>query len=476
MSIESEFIQGVSCESFWRGLRSFGDKIAIVDSDAGVCWTYAQLAAAVDQMAERLRTRERAVILLFASNDVASIICYLAALEARQPVFLSPVPIDHPGAAVLIDRYRPELVLFRSGTPEQAILDPYERLPPVNAYHILARRERGGPVPHEDLALVLSTSASTGSPKGVRLSYRSLQKGAATVGEALGLSPHERCLLSLPFSYVYGLSVVNSTLHAGASLVVVTGTAADATYWERIARMEVTAIAAVSQTFAFMRTLGMDAQALPSLRKLTHSGDALQPELFTWVFQHFGTHGVAIYLMYGQTEAGGRMTVLPPSSLPTHSRSVGIPVGTSAVSIAPDGEIIFRGPAVMLGYAQSREDLICGDTQDGELRTGDTGYIDALGLLHISGRLSRFCKVYGQRIGLDEVERVFDRTARVAAIEKESIISVFVEGSTLDPVATRLELARRFRVPPQSFRIVQISQLPRTERGKISYASLLKHS
>jgi long-chain acyl-CoA synthetase len=476
MSIEPEFVRGVSRDSFWRGLGSFGDEIAILDADAGTCWTYAQLAAAVDQVAERLRTRERAVILLFAANEVASIICYLAALEARQTVFLSPVPINHPGAAVLIERYRPELVLFRSAIPERAILDQYELVPPVNGYHLLARRERGGPAPHDDLALVLSTSASTGSPKGVRLSYRSLHTGAAMVTEAIGLSPHERYLLSLPFSYVYGLSVVNSTLQAGASLVVVTGTAADKTYWERVAREKVTAMAAVSQTFALMRTLGIDAHALPSLRKLTHSGDALQPALFTWVFENFATHGAAIYLMYGQTEAGGRMTVLPPSSLPTHSRSVGVPIGTSSVSIASDGEIIFRGPTVMLGYAHSREDLICGDLQDGELHTGDTGYIDALGLLHISGRLSRFCKVYGQRIGLDEVERVFDRKARVAAIEKDDVISVFVEGVTLDPVATRLELARRFSVPPQSFRIVEIPELPRTERGKVSYASLSQRS
>lgn len=460
---------------FWRNLHARGNALAIIDAQSDTHWTYSMLATAVDDAAECFSAPARALLMLFASKDVGGIVCYLGALNSGNAVFLSPVGIDHPGAADLVDRYRPEILLFRGDVSRCGFADEFERRDCVHGYELFVRIARVDPPPHENLGLILSTSASSGSPKAVRLPTHAIQCNARDVSDALAIDENERALLSLPFSYVYGLSVLNSCLYSGAAVVLVQGVAVDRRYWSQVSKLPVTSLAAVSQTFQSMRALDIDWDALSALRKVTHSGDCLNPELFDWVFEKSNPRGVAIYLMYGQTEAGGRMTVLPPALLPQAHRSVGKPIGSSRVRVDPNGEILFSGPGVMLGYANGREDLSLGDTQAGEVRTGDIGHVDAAGLLYITGRLSRYCKIEGQRISLDEVERVLG-PARVAAIEKDAIIWIFYEGPAANAAVTPMVLAHRFHIPPGAFRICSVRELPHGERGKVAYAALFAMS
>jgi long-chain acyl-CoA synthetase len=295
---------------------------------------------------------------------------------------------------------------------------------------------------------------------------------AAQVAEALALTPQDRCLLSLPISYVYGLSVVNSTLQAGGSLVLLRGTLADPAVYTKIAACAVTSIACVSQTFAFMREAGMDSGRLPTVRRLTHSGSPLPADLFSYAYESFG--GAAdIYLMYGQTEACGRISVLAPRELPHSSRSVGKALRGSTIAIDDDGQILYRGPGVMLGYACSRQDLALGDGCGGLLQTGDVGHLDCNGNLVITGRVSRYCKVFEQRLSLDEVEAFVNAAHPAAVVEKNGALVIVFEGTEPPASPSVLELSRRFRLPPQSFRTTAASSLPRTERGKIAYRTLL---
>jgi acyl-coenzyme A synthetase/AMP-(fatty) acid ligase len=225
-----------------------------------------------------------------------------------------------------------------------------------------------------------------------------------------------------------------------------------------------------------MRQLGIDAAALPAVKRLTHSGSALDPRLFAWVYDRFGTSGTSIYLMYGQTEACGRISVLPPDCLPALHRSVGHAMQGSQISTAEDGEIVYRGPGVMLGYATCREDLALGDVLQGTLRTGDLGHLDEHGRLFISGRKSRYCKVFGQRVNLDDVE-AFVRADRAAAVvERDGMLTVFLEGALGESSVTLLKVARQFQLPPDSIRIHAVPEFPRTPHGKIAYSVLLSAS
>jgi acyl-CoA synthetase (AMP-forming)/AMP-acid ligase II len=146
------------------------------------------------------------------------------------------------------------------------------------------------------------------------------------------------------------------------------------------------------------------------------------------------------------------------------------------VAIGADGEIIYRGPGVMLGYATRREDLTLGDSLQGVLRTGDVGRLDAEGFLYITGRLTRYCKIFGHRVSLDEVEAFIRSGCAAAAIEKEGVIFIFLETATSTASVSPAQLARQFHLPPQSFRVERIESMPRTARGKIAYPALLEHA
>ena len=132
--------------------------------------------------------------------------------------------------------------------------------------------------------------------------------------------------------------------------------------------------------------------------------------------------GARFHVLYGQTEAAPRMTTLHHDDFPFAPELVGTPLPGCRIEIddpAPDchGEVFFHGPNVMLGYAESREDLARGDDLGGRLRAGDIGVLDDSGRLTVTGRTNRVRKLYGLRIDLDEVERFTSRLASTAVTQ-----------------------------------------------------------
>lgn len=118
--------------------------------------------------------------------------------------------------------------------------------------------------------------------------------------------------------------------------------------------------------------------------------------------------------MYGQTEATARMAVLPPERLADKLGSAGLALPGGRLEADDDGEILYHGPNVMMGYADTADDLSRGDDLGGVLRTGDLGRVDPDGFLHITGRLKRMAKIFGIRVNLDDVERMLRGSGPVA--------------------------------------------------------------
>lgn len=461
---------------FWQQLQRHGDSPALIDCDTARVWTYRMLALAVDACAEQLRSDTKGLVLLYVESDIDALVCYLASLAAGCAVLLSGSRIDRPGAAAFIELYRPQLVLWRRGTPPAGILDQYLVRPPVLGYQALARRASDTAPLHPQLALILPTSGSTGCVKLARLSGRSICVAAAQVVTALGIESHGRTMAAPSFAHVYGLSVINSHLLAGASLVLTRHSAADRKFWMAMDRARVNSIAGVSMMYAYMRTLGIDAASLPSLRTLTHSGQRIAADLLAWLISEFVSRDRQLYLMYGQTEACGRISVLPPERLLAAANSVGHPVPWGSIAVTDEQEILYSGPNVMMGYASCREELNRGDELNGRLHTGDLGCIDPNGMLHITGRKNRICKVFGLRINLDEVEQhLADHLAsdsEVAVLGEDDRLTIcFVDGDERVRSQVR-RFSSEHRLPPQCVRTIKVAALPRTAGGKIAYSEL----
>jgi len=304
----------------------------------------------------------------------------------------------------------------------------------------------------------------------VRLSRENISVAAEQVMRALGLNASHRAITALPLNFVFGLSVVHGHLKAGASLVLTSRSVQDRAFWRLVDETKTTSLAGVPWTYGMLRSLSFDPARHASLRYLSLSGGALEPASLAWL-KALGSAGIDIFSMYGQTEAAGRMCVLPPRYFSVKAGSVGEPVAGGTIRCDDDGQIVFQGPNVMLGYATRREDLTDFDDLQGKLATGDCGYFDADGFLYITGRISRIAKLLGSRIDLDEIERFLGDAASVAVTCEDDNLRIFVESRGPSELGGKIaELAQRLHVPSHCVVVSTVPEFPRNERGKIRYA------
>ncbi len=410
--------------------------------------TYAELADAVRSRASEFGTTRR-LVLLEAANDVSTVVTFLAALSSRHPVLVVAAD-DTQRQADIVRTYRPD-----------------------SAGHDL----------HPDLAVLLSTSGSTGSPKLVRLSRANVEANARSIATYLDLSPTDRAMTSLPLHYCYGLSVLTSHLVAGASIVLTDLSVTDECFWDLARSSGATSFAGVPYTFDLLDASDFATRDLPRLRYLTQAGGRMAPEQVTRYAELGRRQGWDLYVMYGQTEATARMAYLPPALASERPSSIGIPVpgGELRIDPLPDsvdrevGELVYTGPNVMMGYAEQAADLARGPETD-ELRTGDLARQADDGLFEITGRLSRCAKVFGLRVDLDRLEeqlRGAGESARLV-VHDESLHAFVTRPRTAGRV--RNQVAQLASVPPGAVRVHRLVDLPHTSSGKCDYAALTRHA
>ncbi len=426
--------------------------------------TYAELRRRVSQRREELGDIRR-LVMIAARSDVEPLVTYLAALEGGHPVLLVPHGDDESARrhrTSLIERFDPDVVAQAS----------------PSGWELEERRAGSRHEFYVDLAVLASTSGSTGSPKLVRLSVENVQSNAAAIAEYLGLTPSDRAATTLPLQYCYGLSVVNSHLLAGASLMLTEHSVSDAAFWREARHHRVTSFAGVPYTFELLDAGGFTGAELPSLRYLTQAGGRMDPGAVRR-FAHLGEeNGFELFVMYGQTEATARMAYLPPELAATHAGTIGrpIPGGTfriDAVDGAESGELVYEGPNVMMGYAHAPTDFALGSTVS-ELRTGDVARRRTDGIYEIVGRMNRFVKVFGLRVDLDRVEHLLaEEGIEVRAASADERLLLFAT-SEREAVRSRDRAAALIGIPRHVIGAQAVAEFPRTSNGKRDYAALVR--
>ncbi|MCY7325350.1 MAG: AMP-binding protein, partial [Microbacteriaceae bacterium] len=411
----------------------------------------------------------RRLVMIAAANALEPIVTYLAALEGGHPVlFVSGGEDDASLAhrAAFTERFSPDVVAHYG--PQGWILE--ERNP--GSRHTF----------HRELAVLGSTSGSTGSPKLVRLSFDNVRSNAASIAEYLRLGPSDRAATTLPLQYCYGLSVVNSHLLAGASVVLTERSVTDGEFWQEASAHRITSFAGVPYTFEMLEASGFAERSVPSLRYLTQAGGRLAPEMVRRFARLGEERGFELFVMYGQTEATARMAYLPPELIAAAAGTIGRPIpggrfridaGAMDAADGSEGELVYEGPNVMLGYAETPEDFELGRTAH-ELRTGDLARRRDDGLYEIVGRMSRFVKIFGLRVDLDRIEGLLaDEGIEVRVASADERLLLF---ATSDRTARRARerVAALVGVPIHAIGAYAVEQFPRTSSGKPDTAALVR--
>ena len=443
--------------------REYGSRIAVVTEDAEHV-TYEDLADRVGRFASSF-PNYRCLIALKASNLIDDLVAYLACLATGNPVILLNAETPPETLEAVIDTYRPNFIL-KSGDLE------FVHDIPLQA--------------HKDLAVLLSTSGSTGSPKLVRLSLRNVMSNAEAISSYLCLTEEDTAITMLPLAYSYGLSVVNSHLFSGGKIVLSNNTVISREFWGLVSKYHVSSLSGVPYTYQLLRRMGYDRFDTSSIRYLTQAGGKLDEESIEYFASKASDRGQKLYIMYGQTEATARIAYLPCEDVMNKLGSIGIAIPNGKLHLIDDqgaqihqpnsvGQLVYSGPNVMLGYANSSEELKLEDVNAGELLTGDLGYFDEDGYFFITGRLNRFIKLFGLRVSLDEVDKLYHEIGLhgVATGIDDQLCLLVVDENRPSGADKLVELVSdRFKINQNLIKTKCIKEIPINNSGKVDCQKL----
>ncbi len=438
-------------------LGAHGSRTAIRTADGEI--THAGLRERAADLAADVLGRTRRLVLIEGANHLDAVTAYLAALEHGHVALL--VPEGRPTQTRdLVDAYDPDVLLQRDDD---------------GRWRATERRDDSAHDLHPDLALLLSTSGSTGSPKLVRLSHENVRSNAHSIATYLRLTAADRAATSLPMHYCYGLSVVNSHLACGAGLILTDLSVVDECFWDLFHDAGATSFAGVPYTFDLLDRSGFEERALPTLRYVTQAGGRLAPDRVRRYAALGRRDGWDLVVMYGQTEATARMAYLPPDQADTRPGAIGVPIPGGRFRLEPvpecpepdTGELVYAGPNVMMGYAEQPADLATGTTLT-ELRTGDLARFSD-GLYELVGRRNRHAKLFGLRIDLDRVERCVDAPTRCVVVDE--VLHAF---TTRRRATTALhdQITSLCGLPASAVHVTVLSELPTTTNGKPDHVAL----
>ncbi|HKP97232.1 MAG TPA: acyl-CoA ligase (AMP-forming), exosortase A system-associated [Fibrobacteria bacterium] len=354
-----------------------------------------------------------------------------------------------------------------------------------------------------DLAAIMYTSGSTGSPKGVVFSHLNVVAGACTVSEYLKITEHDRLLSILTFGFDYGLNQLTTCFLKQASLVLL-----DYLFPKDITaavnKYGVTGLAAVAATWIQLVPIEDFQEArMPTLRYVTNSGGAVPEEFVRAIRRKLPK--VSVYLMYGLTEAF-RSTFLDPELVDLYPTSMGKAIpGEEIMILDPQGrpvkpgevgELVHRGVLVAQGYWNApeltakrykRNPMQPAEVPIPEMAvfSGDKVRIDEKGFLYFVGRDDEMIKTAGNRVSPTEIEDLlyksgFIRAAMALGVPHgkygQSVYAVVVLGEGRVPDAKEI-LAHCKKVMPAYMVPAQIElreSLPRNANGKLDRALIRK--
>jgi acyl-CoA synthetase (AMP-forming)/AMP-acid ligase II len=268
--------------------------------------------------------------------------------------------------------------------------------------------------PGQDAVLIL-TSGTTGHPKAVRLSHRAIRRNIDMHLESLALEGDIISLQVLPLSYSYGLiACLLSTLRLGGTTILCPGGLEPKLIHALGERYGPNLLMGSPLVFQYLLEKGgEDQRALRALRYLTVGGDRCRPHQAKLIQRCLPW--ARAYITYGLTEAGPRVSTLPPPQFGSMPQSVGRALpGVEIAVLNPagrrcprgeTGEVAVRTPSVMNGYF--RDDAKTAERiRDGWLLTGDFGRLDANGFLTLLGRRDREFKFRGRRVHPGYIEQI----------------------------------------------------------------------
>ena len=465
--------------SLFKEIHKFSNRIALVTLDQGFI-KYSKLISESAKLTKNLK--KRSTVFLLGKNDYEWIVGYLGFIKKKIIIILIDPDINLNNLKQLIKDYKPKYIFKKKNTYS---LKNYKKLMNYFNYELGELENNMIQKNYKKLAILLSTSGTSGASKFVRISYENLVANTISIIKYLNIKNTDRLITTLQPSYSYGLSMLNTHLYNGASIVLNNYSIIEKNFWKLLKDNKVKTFGGVPYTYELLEKIKFHKFNISSLKYLTQAGGKLDNKIFQKINDVCEKNNIKFISMYGQTEASPRMSFLPSRFNKDKIDCIGRPIPNGEFKIIDinnkdiskidvSGELIFLGKNVSLGYATSYLDLKKVDENKGVLFTGDIAKRDSDNFYYITGRKKRFLKIFGYRINLDEIEQNLNNAGFkcVCGGNDKKIIIYFTNKNKQKKL---INFASKLINLNQNYiEFVYIEKINRTSRGKIEYKKLIK--
>ncbi|GGT43300.1 class I adenylate-forming enzyme family protein [Streptomyces chromofuscus] len=479
-----------------RTARVHPDAVAVRD-EAGA-WTYAELAEHSRAAAARLGAmglgRGSRVVAHLAASRAYVALLYGALSQGIAFVPLSPAMRPYQLRAVLADASPAAVVTEQRADVADAgcpVVTPEEFWGGGRGLVLPRSRPGQDPAAPTDVALLIYTSGSTSTPKGVVCRHGQVAYAASAIAERVRYRPDDVVYCRLPLSFDYGLYQVFLCAAAGAELVL-NSDPVEVAALRDVQRCGATVLPVVPAFAQTMIRLAARGNAGTRLRLITNTGEALTGRTAAALRSAFP--GASVVAMYGMTECK-RITIGEPDGDVLRPGTVGTPLPGTVVDIIQDdgkpsapgqiGEIVVRGPHLMDGYWNAPKATAARfrphpQTGERSLFTGDFGTLDEDGHLTFVGRRDNLFKRRGLRTSAAEIEGAgLDvpgvLQAAVAPPDPTGRLHIWVRG-TASPGDVLKGITDRLGQAKTPDRCHLVDAFPLTLNGKIDTARLMRET
>jgi len=426
-----------------------------------------------------LGTKKHKELVLFVADQ--SIDCYLAyyyLLKSNFAVIMIDAKIEKNALNEIMCRYQPNYLILPKvkifNERNLKIISEYE------SYLFLDCNNQNLEI-NSTLKFLIPTSGTTGVQKFVKLSEQNIQVNTQDIIDYLSITDCDIAPTTLPLSYSYGMSVVNSHLHAGASIFINNLSLMERNFVSDLKNASVTNINGVPTFWEFAKRMRFFKSIPSTVRFVTQAGGHLSSKTVAELHETCIDRDILFYVMYGQTECSPRMSYLNVNQHPKKIGSIGRPINSGSFNLIKrkdilekeSGELSYKGPNVGMGYSTGWKDLNQKNKWNGEISTGDIAKVDSDGFYYITGRLKRICKIAGIRIDLDACQLQLKKATGVdnlAIVGNDDYLHIF-STETLNIDDLKKFMIINYAITSTKIVYTQLGQFP-MNNGKISLREL----
>jgi len=422
------------------------------------------------------------LILIIDDKSIQSTLALVSSVRARINLILLDIANFERQYKEIIDKFKPDLILSSQNVFSKLGFDDLIKSDLFNIFIFNKSQKKSFQYCQYLPLVLLGTSGTSGPQKFVGLTQNNLSANCNSIKKYLSTNKNTKCINNLPCSYSYGLSVLNTTLSAGGQYFISEEPSIlRKSFWEDMNYFRITDFSGVPSVYQDIQKLNLLESMSSSIKRLTQAGGKLSINIQKYLLNWCQNKTIELFIMYGQTEASARLTYLNLTSEPHKIGSVGrvipdVKLVQNNVNLAREFELIFKGDNVSLGYFQDRNQLDNAvDINKGILQTGDIAYIDDDDCIFITGRNSRFAKIDGKRLSLDQIENSLKEIyADLAVVSNDQILCILINQEDNCDYKDFKKQTKKVSGLHQSKIKISNGIVPRSSNGKIQYQKILQ--